>query len=123
VVGREPAPTSVGPDRSYFNSTDIAVYMPACAVCGEAGQRSEPLLPFRSHDRTMALTHRGCEAGERLPFLLREGGVTRATYVCEDCTDDVRIRHVEVTGAQRERDTRKQFRCPACGTWARYDEG
>jgi DNA-directed RNA polymerase subunit RPC12/RpoP len=97
--------------------------MPECAVCEDEVPRSEPLLPFRSHDRTMSLAHRGCDEGDKLPFLLRESGVKRATYVCEDCDDEVRVRHVEVTGADRSRDTRKQFRCPGCGAWATYDEG
>jgi DNA-directed RNA polymerase subunit RPC12/RpoP len=97
--------------------------MPDCAVCGEDVPRREPLLPFRSHGRTMALAHRGCEEGDRLPFLLREGDVKRATYVCEDCEDDVAVRHVEVTGADRSQDTRKQFHCPGCGTWAPHDDG
>lgn len=95
--------------------------MPECAVCEDEVPRSEPLFPFRSAERTMALAHRGCDEGERLPFLLRERGEKRATHVCESCTDDVRVRHVEVTGAHRERDTRKQFRCPGCGAWARYE--
>jgi hypothetical protein len=97
--------------------------MPECAVCGEDVPRRESVVPFRSHDRTMALVHRGCEEGDKLPFLLREGGVKRATHVCEDCTDDVSVRHVEVTGAHRERDTRKQFRCPRCAAWAPLDDG
>lgn len=97
--------------------------MAECAVCEDEVPRSESLLPFRSYERTVELAHRGCADGEKLPFLLREGGVTRATHVCEACTDEVPVRHVQVTGAHRERDTRRQFRCPECGAWTRYDEG
>lgn len=97
--------------------------MPECAVCEDDVPRSDSVLPFRSHDRTMALAHRGCEAGEKLPFLLREGDVKRATHVCEGCVDDVAVRHVQVTGADRRQNTRRQFRCPGCGGWAPHDEG
>lgn len=91
--------------------------MPECAVCEDDVPRGESPLPFRSHDRTVALAHRGCEDGDRLSLLARTADAKRATHVCEACAEDVPVRHVEVTGAHRERDTRKQFRCPRCGAW------
>jgi hypothetical protein len=97
--------------------------MPECVVCEEDVPRSESPFPSVSRDNTVALSHAGCEAGEKLPLLLREGDVTRATHVCEACVDEVETRRVRVTGAHREQEFRKQFRCPGCGDWARYDEG
>ena len=96
--------------------------MPECVLCEADVPRSESRLPFRSHASTVALAHAGCEEGETLPFLLREGGVKRAAHVCEACEDEVAARRVQVTGAHDETEFRKQFRCPACGTWAPYDD-
>lgn len=96
--------------------------MPECAHCEDDVPRSESPLPFVTRDNTVSLVHVGCEAGEKLPFLLREGDRTRATHVCEACEEAVETRRVQVTGAHRESEFRKQFRCPGCGDWTRYDD-
>lgn len=52
--------------RTYVYSCVVAPNTPECDISEDEVPRSEPLLPFRSDDRTMALSHRGWEADEEI---------------------------------------------------------